>query len=81
MKWLVAAALIVLHNVDGTEVLVAASQIVALQATNEGGARGNPRSNDLIARGHHCVVALTNGKFVSVVETCEAIAQAMEKTK
>lgn len=78
---LIAVTLIVLHNVDGTELLVNPKQIVSLQATNEGGARGTPQQNKLIAGGHRCVIALTNGKFLSVVETCEAVVKAMEDAR
>lgn len=78
MEWLAAVAFIVLHNVDGRELLINAEQVVALSPTNEGKRDG---SNSLIAPGHGCVVALTNGKFVGVIESCDEVAKAMENTK
>ena len=78
MDQLVAVvALIVLHNVDGAEVLVNAQQIVALTQTNEGGAGRSP-ANTIIAKGHRCVIALTNGKFVSVKESCDDVVKSMQ---
>lgn len=69
--------LIVLHNVDGGEVTINPEHVVALQHTSE--AAGKP--NTLIAGGHKCVISLSNGKMVSVVEDCGMIRQAINEAQ
>ena len=75
---LAAVVLIVLHNVDGAEVAISPEHVVALQHTSEAAGQ----ANTLISKGHKCVVSLSNGKMVSVVEDCGTIRQAIrEATK
>jgi uncharacterized protein YlzI (FlbEa/FlbD family) len=75
MNDLLAAALILLHTVDGYEVIVNPAHITSLHPSSEAN-RGPP--NTLIAKGVRCVVGLSNGKFYSVVEECPAVRQMVE---
>jgi hypothetical protein len=75
---LLAAATIflALHNVDGDEIVINVEQIVALYPTHEA-AEGKP--NTLMAGGLKCVIALSDGKRVSVVEQCSTIRQSIQQ--
>lgn len=68
--------LIVLHNIDGDEVSVNPEHVVALSHTREA-SKGMP--NQLITSGAKCVISLSNGKMVSVVEGCGMIRQAINE--
>jgi hypothetical protein len=74
---LLAAATIflALHNVDGDEIVVNVEQIVALYPTSE----SKGQSNKLMAGGLNCVIALSDGKRVSVVESCTTIRQSIQQ--
>lgn len=67
---LIAAALIVLHGVDGNEISINPKHITTLHPTKES-THGKP--NELVVGGVNCVVSLSNGKFLSVVEDCATI--------
>ena len=70
MWWLVAAMhFMLLHGASGQMYWINIDQVSTLRA---------PIPSDLQAsfpRGTQCVVFMTNGKFVSVVETCEVVYQ------
>jgi len=74
----VGVVLIVLHAVDGHEVYVNPDHIAILRPTSEA-ARGTP--NQLIVKGATCVVGLSDGKFVSVIETCAAVRDMMDQSE
>ena len=69
---LVALHLIVLHTVDGREVSVNPEQVTTLHATRDEG-------NKLVTDEAHCVVMLTDGKFVSVAEACDEVRKLLER--
>lgn len=75
---LAAVVLIALHTVDGNEVLVNPRFITTLHPTKES-VLGQP--NALVVGGVNCVVSLSNGKFLSVVESCAAVRRAMEEAR
>jgi hypothetical protein len=76
MDILLALTLIVLHSVDGFELFVNPEHIIILRPTSEA-ARGT--ANQLIAKGHACVIGLSDGKFVSVVESCGTVRDAINQ--
>lgn len=78
MDLLAAIVLIVLHSVDGFEVIVNPEEIAVMRPSSEA-AKGTP--NQLIVTGVHCIIGLTNGKYVSVVETCEAVRALIDKSQ
>lgn len=76
---LAAVVLIVLHNVDGDEITINPEHVVVLHPTTESDRQGKP--NTLVTKGVNCVVGLSNGKFISVVESCATVRAAMEKAQ
>jgi hypothetical protein len=78
MYILVSTALILLHEAGGGEVAINPSHIAVLHNTTE--SAGGQR-NKIVVKGVNCVLALSNGKIVSVVETCDTVRHAMEKAK
>jgi len=77
MDLLAAIVLIVLHSVDGYEIIVNPDQIAVMRPSSEA-TKGTP--NQLIVTGVHCIIGLSDGKFVSVVETCDAVRALIEKS-
>jgi len=69
--------LVVLHNVDGDEILVNVDHIIMLQHTKE--SKGG--TNELISGGNKCVIGLENGKFISVIEPCGMVRQAIREAQ
>ena len=73
--FMIALALIILHRAaDGQEVLINPPQVTSLRAP------AGPLNN-LVPHGARCVVGLTDGKFVSVIETCRNVQQMLEGAK
>lgn len=68
---LILAALVLLHRLDGGEVLVNPAQVTSLHARS-----GVP--NKLIAGQAHCTLWLSDGRMVSVWETCPVVKDLME---
>jgi len=67
----VATQYIVLQTLDGRTVYVNPKQIV-----NASEAKGK-----LITDAVHCIIYTTDGRFFSVVETCESIKRRLEELK
>jgi hypothetical protein len=66
-----AAILIFLHGPDGREIDVNPDKITSLQA--------RMGKNKNIHDSVECIVNLSDGKFVSVVETCETISRKLQE--
>jgi hypothetical protein len=69
-QFLVGALLIVLHRGDGGEVAVATAHVTSLRAT------AGPLRN--LAPSSHCLIGLTDGKFIGVIETCAEVMRQLE---
>lgn len=65
--------LVLLHTVDGREVSVNPEQVTSLHANKAN------EDNKLLTSDVSCVVGLTDGKFVSVAESCEAVRKLLEE--
>ena len=76
MDMLLAAALVMLHRVDGGEVLINPDQVTSLHAK-----AGAPHTNKLITNEAHCALWLTDGKLVSVMESCDRVRQLLEEIR
>ena len=63
---LIALHLIILHGPDNQRIAINADEISSLRAP--GTAEG-----DNYAKNVKCVVIMTNGKFIAVIETCRDI--------
>ena len=59
---------LLLQVLDGSEVYVNPVQIVTIRT---------PQANGQMAANVHCIVNFTDGKFVTVVETCDAIRERL----
>lgn len=68
----VAVGFVVLHRIDGGEVLVSPRHVTSLRSP-AGPARG-------LMPGH-CVVGLTDGKFVGVLEACATVKDLLERAR
>lgn len=71
---IVVAAFIVLHLIDGRTVAINPEQVTRLSEAREGTDEGKQ-----LAEGVRCIVFLTDGKYVSVAETCKEVQHLMEK--
>lgn len=67
--------LIILHTLDGHEVAINPEQITNMRARTE------LQDNKMISNEVACVISLTDGKFISVTEKCDAVRQALENAK
>ena len=70
----VLVALVILHRVDGGEVLVAPEHITSMHSKALGSAR-----DKLITGEARCIVWLSDGKLLSVLEPCEKVKQLMNE--
>jgi hypothetical protein len=68
-------ALVLLHRVDGGEVLVHAPHITSLHAT---AAAAAGQKNKLYTGEVRCVLGLLDGKLLSVLEPCAEVRRRME---
>ena len=71
-----AVFLLLLHAPDGQEIRIAPDQVTSLHAP-----RTDPSSQKHFAPTVHCLINLTDGKFVSVVEECPQIQKLLEERK
>jgi len=73
---LAICAMALLHRIDGGAVAVAPGQVTSLH----GKAPANA-SNKAVAAGARCVIWLTDGKLLSVIESCEQVRRLLEEAK
>jgi hypothetical protein len=71
---LVGLALIVLHRVDGGEVLVAPTHVTSMHSKAPTSAQ-----NKLVTHEARCVLWLADGKQLLVLEPCEKVKNLMKK--
>ena len=64
--------LLVLHTLDGRTVYLNSEQIISMAVPL-------PKSQNF-SDGVKCVITLADGKFTSVVETCEDIREKIRRT-
>ena len=70
----VVLQLVMQHGIDGREISVNPQQVTSLHAATSKG-------NKLVANEVRCIVGLADGKFVSVVETCDVVKRLLEGAK
>lgn len=70
--WQTIFVLIILHSPDGREVDVSIDEITSLQCRLPGG------KNSLMADGVNAVINMTDGRYVSVRETCQQIRDIIQ---
>jgi len=76
MDMLLAAALVMLHRVDGGEVLINPDQVTSVHARSGGTDKNRHLTNEA-----HCALWLTDGKLVSVMESCDRVRQLLEEIR
>lgn len=69
-----AMSLVVLHRVDGGEVVVAPEHITSMHSKALGSAR-----DKLITGEVRCIVWLSDGKLLSVLEPCDRVKQLLDE--
>lgn len=65
-----ALCLIILHRADGGAVFVNPAQVTSLRATAGSGVKLAPHG--------HCLVGLTDHKWVAVIEPCAEVKRLLE---
>jgi uncharacterized protein YlzI (FlbEa/FlbD family) len=65
--------LVLLHTIDGRETLINPEQVASMTH------RSADKPNKLLTDGVECVIELSNGKFVSVIEHCDEVQQKLEE--
>lgn len=70
---MILIVLLLLHAPGGREITLNPATITTMQASKDGVA------NNIIAPDVKCVINTTDGKFISVVETCEAVRELIER--
>ena len=68
----IAVQLVILHAPEGHEITIAPHQVTSLRASIPN------KPNELLTGKVNCVVGLTDGKFVSVIESCAVIRRLLE---
>ena len=67
--------LVLLHTVDGRETFVNPEQVVSLSSHKVG------EQNKVLVESVECVLGLSNGKIVSVMEPCDEVIQKLEEVR
>jgi len=67
-------SLVILHRVDGGEVVVAPEHITSMHSKAPTSAQ-----NKLVTPDARCIVWLDDGKQLLVLETCDVVKQLMDK--
>jgi hypothetical protein len=68
----VVAALVLLHGPGGREITLNPAAVTTMQASRDGVA------NTALAPDVKCLINTTDGKFVSVIETCEQVRELIK---
>lgn len=69
---IILAGMILLHNVSGAMVEINPDQITHLR-------NPEPTKDHAFTEKAHCMINMTDGKFVTVIESCEAVRRAIEE--
>jgi len=70
-----AIILVLLHGPNGHEILLNPATVTSMHSAIEG------KANELMTDEVKCVVNTTDGKFVSVVETCATVWALIRKSE
>ncbi len=68
------ALLIVLHTLDGREIDVSPAQITSMRE-----AKPDSADDRAFTSGVRCMINTSDGKFISVIETCALVRQKIEE--
>lgn len=73
MYWSIAVILVMLHGPDGREIDIAVDEVTSVHCKMPG------TENKLFADGVNAVINLTDGKYVSVKETCNQVRDLLKE--
>ena len=73
MTILIVLHLIVLHTVDGREIVLNPAQVTSMREAHEANDPDRAFTKDV-----RCMVNLADGKFVTVIEECDEVRRLME---
>jgi hypothetical protein len=65
--------LVLLHSVDGNDVYINPELVTSLRAAIPN------KENKLVAQEVKCILYTTDGKFISVIETCDQVRKLLGK--
>lgn len=65
-----ATVMIVLHSADGRELDINPAQVTSMR---EAGSADTPVSDKYFTPKVRCMIGLTDGKFITVIEECSAV--------
>jgi len=74
MELITAVSLMILHRVDGGEVAVSPSHVTSMHARAPSSGQ-----NKLVTGEARCIVWLSDGKLLSVLEPCDAVKRLMNE--
>lgn len=69
------AALIVLHGPNGRDIFINPAAVTSMHAAIEG------KKNELFTETARCLINTSDGKFISVVESCEKVRELFASQK
>jgi hypothetical protein len=72
---LATAAMIILHGATGGEIDINVQEITNMRGDDP----GHPTPN--FTKGVHCMISMSDGKYVTVRETCEEVRQIIGRPK
>ena len=76
LLWLpIAINLIVLHAIDGSEITISPRHVTSMRAAHP------EKANELVAEQVNCIIGLTDGRFISVIEPCVEVRKMLEETR
>lgn len=64
--------MLLLHAPDGHEIRLAPDQVTTMKMPRDG-------EGGHISKAVHCLINTTDGKFISVVETCDDVQRMIER--
>jgi hypothetical protein len=67
--------LVLLHATDGHEILINRDSVITMHAGIAG------KKNEYLAEGVRCYINTSDGKFISVVETCEQVRDLIRQSE
>ena len=73
MDMIALAAFVTFQTLDGRDAVVNSEQVASMLAAKDG------EGNKLLAAGVHCVITMTNGKFISVHDDCNTALKKLEE--
>lgn len=71
----VTSILVLLHGPDGHEILINPALVTSMHASRDGD------KNEHVSEAVRCLINTADGKFASVVETCETVRELFRQSE